>query len=34
VVEGTLDDIVARVGARDFFNLNSPDRRHDQEVDQ
>ena len=27
VVEGTLDDIVARVGDRDFFNLNSPDRR-------
>ncbi len=27
VVEGTLDDIVAQVGDRDFFNLNSPDRR-------
>lgn len=27
VVRGTLDDIVARVGERDFFNLNSPDRR-------
>ena len=27
VVEGTLDDIVARVGDRDYFNLNSPDRR-------
>lgn len=27
VVEGTLDDIVTTVGDRDFFNLNSPDRR-------
>ena len=27
VVEGTLDDIVAKVGERDFFNLNGPDRR-------
>lgn len=27
VVRGTLDDIVARVGERDFFNLNSADRR-------
>lgn len=27
VVRGTLDDIVTRVGDRDFFNLNSPDRR-------
>ena len=27
VVRGTLDDIVVRVGERDFFNLNSPDRR-------
>jgi precorrin-4/cobalt-precorrin-4 C11-methyltransferase len=27
VVRGTLDDIVARIGERDFFNLNSPDRR-------
>jgi precorrin-4/cobalt-precorrin-4 C11-methyltransferase len=27
VVQGTLDDIVARVGDRDFFNLESPDRR-------
>ena len=27
VVEGTLDDIVGKVGDRDFFNLNVPDRR-------
>lgn len=27
VVRGTLDDIVATVGDRDFFNLNGPDRR-------
>lgn len=27
VVRGTLDDIVARVGDRDFFNLNGVDRR-------
>ena len=27
VVQGTLDDIVTRVGARDYFNLNGPDRR-------
>ncbi len=27
VVQGHLDDIVAQVGDRDFFNLNSPDRR-------
>jgi len=27
VVCGTLDDIVAMVGQRDFFNLDSPDRR-------
>jgi precorrin-4/cobalt-precorrin-4 C11-methyltransferase len=27
VVQGTLDDIVAKVGNRDFFNLNGPDRR-------
>ena len=27
VVQGTLDDIVAKVGDRDFFNLNGPDRR-------
>jgi precorrin-4/cobalt-precorrin-4 C11-methyltransferase len=27
VVRGTLDDIVAKVGHRDFFNLNTPDRR-------
>lgn len=27
VVRGTLDDIVARVGERDFFNLTGPDRR-------
>jgi len=27
VVRGTLDDIVAKVGERDFFNLNGPDRR-------
>ncbi len=27
IVEGTLDDIVAKVGDRDFFNLNGPDRR-------
>lgn len=27
VVRGTLDDIVAKVGDRDFFNLNGPDRR-------
>jgi precorrin-4/cobalt-precorrin-4 C11-methyltransferase len=27
VVQGTLDDIVTKVGDRDFFNLNSPDRR-------
>lgn len=27
VVRGTLDDIVAKVGQRDFFNLNTPDRR-------
>jgi len=27
VVQGTLDDIVTRVGARDYFNLNGSDRR-------
>jgi precorrin-4/cobalt-precorrin-4 C11-methyltransferase len=27
VVQGSLDDIAARVGGRDFFNLNGPDRR-------
>lgn len=27
VVKGRLDDIVGRVGERDFFNLNSTDRR-------
>ena len=27
VVQGHLDDIVDRVGDRDFFNLNGPDRR-------
>lgn len=27
VVRGTLDDIVALVGERDFFNLDGPDRR-------
>lgn len=27
VVQGTLDDIVAKVGGRDFFNLAGPDRR-------
>ncbi|WP_432821285.1 SAM-dependent methyltransferase [Trichloromonas sp.] len=27
VVQGTLDDIVAKVGERDFFNLNSASRR-------
>lgn len=27
VVRGTLDDIVAKVGERDFFNLDGPDRR-------
>jgi precorrin-4/cobalt-precorrin-4 C11-methyltransferase len=27
VVQGHLDDIVEQVGDRDFFNLNSPDRR-------
>jgi precorrin-4/cobalt-precorrin-4 C11-methyltransferase len=26
-VQGTLDDIVAKVGDRDFFNLSGPDRR-------
>ena len=27
VVQGTLDDIVGKVGDRDFFNLAGPDRR-------
>ena len=27
VVQGTLDDIVGKVGDRDFFNLTGPDRR-------
>ncbi len=27
VVTGTLDDIVAKAGDRDFFNLDGPDRR-------
>lgn len=27
VISGTLDTIVAQVGGRDFFNLNTPDKR-------